>query len=75
MDILADRGDNCTMPATWPCNVVCSYPIAAGARVTITHDPDTCVGARKWDGCAPSGNQCTVTMNGQITVTIDQQEI
>ena len=47
----------------------CSYPIAAGARVTITRDPDTCVGARTWDGCAPSGNQCTVTMNGQITVT------
>ena len=57
-------------PAGINCGMTCTASYASGTVVTLTATPDTYSLFTGWSGCgSASGNQCTVAMNADRSVT------
>jgi Divergent InlB B-repeat domain len=68
---ITGNGTVMSAPAGIDCTATtCSATFPAGSTVILTATPSTGAMFSNWGaGCTPSGNQCTVTLNTNITVT------
>jgi hypothetical protein len=72
VNVTSNPGDGTitSNPAGINCGSICSAAFASSSSVSLTASPVTGHNFTSWSGCPnANGNTCTVTMNGDVTVS------